>query len=202
MSSKARTTKPVTKLKINEIFCSIQGEGHYTGTPAVFIRTSGCNLHCPFCDTRHEDGRELSIGDIVATASAFAPRHVVLTGGEPALQDQLPELVDVLHKVGFNIQIETNGTLPLPPGIDWVTCSPKILGKTIILSPHELKVVYSGQDMQPYEKLFTPRIWSLQPCDTGDDARNRQILAASIEYVTQHPQWRLSLQTHKLIGIK
>lgn len=202
MSSRARTTKPVTKLKINEIFCTIQGEGYYTGTPAVFIRTSGCNLHCPFCDTRHEDGQELSVGDIVATASVFTPRHVVLTGGEPSIQPQLPELVDALHEVGFEVQIETNGTRPLPPGIDWVTCSPKILEKTIIHSPHELKVVYSGQDMQPYETLFTPQIWSLQPCDTGDATRNQQILTATIDYITLHPQWRLSLQTHKLIGIK
>lgn len=189
-------------MRINEIFCSIQGEGHFTGTASVFIRTSGCNLHCGFCDTSHEEGWEMSVEEIVVAAASYKPRHAVITGGEPTMQRELHELVDALHEVGFYVQIETNGTHPVPDGIDWVTCSPKVLDKTIVLQPDELKVVYQGQDMQPYEQRFAPRVWSLQPCDTGNAERNRELLDATVRYVTTHPQWRLSLQTHKLIGVR
>ena len=144
----------------------------------------------------------MSVADIVAMAARYPARHAVITGGEPALQTDLGELVEKLHEEGFFVQIETNGTRSLPDGIDWVTCSPKVLGKTVVLQPHEVKVVFQGQDMTPYETLFSPQIWSLQPCDFGDLERNRQIIAAAIAYVLQHPRWRLSLQTHKLIGIK
>ena len=189
-------------MKINEIFCSIQGEGHFTGTASVFIRTSGCNLRCPFCDTRHEEGWEMSIEEIAIAAASYSPRHAVITGGEPSLQPELPQLVEALHEVGFFVQIETNGTHPLPSGIDWVTCSPKILTKTIVLTPHELKVVFEGQDMQPFEQRFHPQVWSLQPCDTGDKTRNAELVSATVQYILQHPQWHLSLQTHKLIGVR
>ena len=189
-------------VKINEIFCSIQGEGWFTGTASVFVRTSGCNLECSFCDTDHQQGKEMSVADIVATAARYPARHAVITGGEPALQADLGELVEKLHEEGFFVQIETNGTRSLPDDIDWVTCSPKVLEKTVVLQPHEVKVVFQGQDMTPYETLFSPQAWSLQPCDLGHPERNRQIVAAAIAYVLKHPQWRLSLQTHKLIGIK
>lgn len=189
-------------MKINEIFYSIQGEGHFTGTAAVFIRTSGCNLKCSFCDTQHEKGVEMSISEVAAAAAAYPARHAVITGGEPSLQSELPQLVEALHDAGFYIQIETNGTRPLPDAIDWVTCSPKVLEKTVVRHPHELKVVYEGQDMQPYSQLFSPQVWSLQPCDTGHPQRNQEILSETIQYITDHPQWRLSLQTHKLIGVR
>lgn len=189
-------------MRINEIFCSIQGEGHFTGTPAVFIRTSGCNLRCAFCDTRHEEGQAMTVEEIVRQASSFAPQHAVITGGEPSLQKDLPALVDALHAAGFFVQIETNGTQPLPPSIDWVTCSPKVLDMTVVLEPHELKAVYEGQDMRPIEQMFRPRVWSLQPCDTGDADRNSTLLQAAVRYVLSHPQWHLSLQTHKLIGVR
>lgn len=144
----------------------------------------------------------MAVDDIIRQAVAFEPRHAVVTGGEPALQPQLPMLVDALHKAGFYVQIETNGTLPLPDTIDWITCSPKMINKTVILAPHELKVVYEGQDMQSYERAFRPRVWSLQPCDTKDAERNRQLISAAVSYIMKHPQWRLSLQTHKLIGVR
>ena len=188
-------------MKINEIFCSIQGEGHHTGVPAVFIRTSGCNLRCSFCDTEHQSGQEMTTDAIVAEALNYAPRHVVITGGEPSLQADLPQLVDQLHRAGFYVQIETNGTRPLPPAIDWVTCSPKVLEQTVILQPQELKVVYEGQDMQAYDR-FQAQVYSLQPCDTGDATKNAALLQQTIDYVLQHPKWRLSLQTHKLIGVR
>ena len=197
-------------MKINEIFCSIQGEGHFTGVPAVFIRTSGCNLRCHFCDTNHEDGWEMSVEEIVVAAASYKPRHAVITGGEPALQCELPKLIDALHEIGFFVQIETNGTRSLPANIDWVTCSPKSPVKDlkdgrntcVVTAPHELKVVYEGQDLSELETQFHPRVWSLQPCDTGDTKRNKEYLDASIRYVISHPKWRLSLQTHKLIGVK
>lgn len=144
----------------------------------------------------------MRIEEIVNFASNYTPRHVVITGGEPSLQPDLTELVDALHAKGFFVQIETNGTQPLPDSIDWVTCSPKILEKTVVLRPHELKVVFEDQDLEPYELIFKPKVWSLQPCDRGNTTLNRRLLNRAIEVVLSRPQWRLSLQTHKLIGIK
>ncbi|MBQ9559688.1 MAG: radical SAM protein [Bacteroidaceae bacterium] len=190
-------------MRINEIFCSVQGEGVFTGTPSVFIRTSGCNLRCPFCDTRHADGEEMSVEAVVARAASFRPRHAVLTGGEPSLQRELPQLVEGLHREGFFVQIETNGTRPLPPSINWVTCSPKSMDSTVVRRPHELKVVYQGnEDLTPYEREFEAQVYCLQPCDTGNAERNATVLRAAVAYVLGHPRWRLSLQTHKLIGVR
>ena len=207
-------------MRVNETFISLQGEGHFTGTPAFFLRLSGCNLRCPFCDTKHQSFSEMSEEEIVAEASRHLPRHIVITGGEPALQ-LTQSLVDKLHQAGFFIQIETNGTLPLPDGIDWVTCSPKAL-KVLSNSPlkgekpgmglkiDELKVLYKGEGDNPERLLESlpfggdgggPRLY-LQPLDTGDAEQNRAILRSCIDYILQHPRWRLSLQTHKLLDIK
>ena len=194
-------------IRVNETFISLQGEGHFTGTPAFFLRLSGCNLQCPFCDTRHLDYREMSEDEIVEEASRHKPRHIVITGGEPALQ-LTRTLVDKLHEAGFFIQVETNGTLPLPEGIDWVTCSPK--GKTVLESVDELKVLYKGIADDPEHFLMSLPLRGdgegsklyLQPLDTGDEKQNRIILRSCIDYILQHPKWSLSLQTHKIIGIK
>ena len=126
-------------MRVNEFFVSLQGEGHFTGTPAFFLRLSGCNLQCSFCDTSHQSYKEMSEDEIVEEASHHAPRHIVITGGEPALQ-LTPSLIDKLHEAGFFIQVETNGTLLLPQGIDWVTCSPK--GSPVLNNVDELKVLY------------------------------------------------------------
>ncbi len=177
--------------KINEIFYSLQGEGFHTGTPAVFVRFSGCNLKCSFCDTRHEEGTLMSDEEILQAISAFPSNVVILTGGEPSLWiDQA--FIDLLHQAGKYICIETNGTNPLPQGIDWVTCSPK--GAPLKLAHmDEVKVVYTGQDLTKYAGLKAT--WHfLQPCS----CRNTQEV---VEYILHHPQWRLSLQTHKLINI-
>lgn len=213
-------------MKVNETFLSLQGEGYFTGTPAFFLRLSGCNLKCSFCDTKHQSFSEMSEEEIVAEASRHLPRHIVITGGEPALQ-LTQSLVDKLHQAGFFIQIETNGTLPLPKGIDWVTCSPKALkvlsnSQTLSNSPlkgekpgkglkiDELKVLYKGEGDNPERLLESlpfggdgggPRLY-LQPLDTGDAEQNRIILRSCIDYILQHPRWRLSLQTHKLLDIK
>ena len=191
-----------TDMRINEIFTSIQGEGFFTGVPAVFVRTSGCNLKCSFCDTNHESGEEMSIEAILKEVAKSNIRHIVITGGEPTLQPELPQLVEQLHAKGYFIQIETNGTRPVPTLIDWVTCSPKSLTKIAVKHPNELKVVYQEQDMTPYEELFQAEVWSLQPCDTGNAARNKELLNAAIQFILSHPKWRLSLQTHKMIGVR
>ena len=111
-------------MKVNEIFYSLQGEGFFTGTPAVFLRFSGCNLKCSFCDTDHRSGKEMTDREILAAITAFPSRHIVITGGEPSLQ-LTADFIALLHATGYFIQIETNGTHTLPAGIDWVTCSPK-----------------------------------------------------------------------------
>ncbi len=178
--------------KINEIFYSLQGEGFHTGTPAVFVRFSGCNLKCPFCDTHHEDGVPMSDEEILREVNKYPARMVILTGGEPSLWID-SALIDMLHGAGKYICIETNGTRSLPEGIDWITCSPKAGSKLRLTHMDEVKVVYLGQDITPYEQLPAAHYF-LQPCS----CRNTQ---ETIAQVLQHPRWRLSLQTHKLINI-
>lgn len=194
-------------MRVNEIFYSLQGEGRFTGTAAVFIRLSGCNLRCSFCDTRHETYTEMSEAEIVHAAVAYPARHVVITGGEPTLQ-LTRSLVDTLHEAGRFVQIETNGSMELDSSlvqaIDWITCSPKSL-PVKIGRVDELKVVYEGQEMAPYEAMSRnyedEAYLSLQPCDTGDSVKNAALLDAAVNYIKAHPAWRLSLQTHKLIHI-
>lgn len=178
--------------KINEIFYSLQGEGFHTGTPALFIRFSGCNLKCSFCDTKHEEGEWMSDEDIVAKAKECPAKMVVLTGGEPALWID-EAFVEKLHQAGKYVCIETNGTHPIPDSVDWITCSPK--GAPVVLTRiDEVKVVYTGdEDVEPYLSL-PAQVHFLQPCS----CKNTQEVVA---YIQEHPQWRLSLQTHKWIGI-
>lgn len=191
---------------INELFYSLQGEGYHTGRPAVFIRFSGCNLRCPFCDTQHQSGREMSEAEIVAAASAFPARFAVLTGGEPSLF-VTERLVEKLHEAGFFVAVETNGTHALPASIDWVTLSPKdaftgAAGRLQLNCCNELKVVFTdAADFTPYENIRAEHRF-VQPCDTGDDERNSLILKAATAYCLAHPTWRLSLQTHKIIGVR
>jgi organic radical activating enzyme len=150
----------------------------------------------------------MSEDEIVEEACREKPRHIVITGGEPALQ-LTQSLVDKLHEAGFFVQVETNGTLPLPEGIDWVTASPKSSPVREDLKIDELKVLYMGDGSDP--ERFVPLLlgggvreggFYLQPLDTGDEMRNRIILRDTIAYILEHPKWSLSLQTHKLLGIK
>lgn len=191
-------------MRINEIFYSLQGEGRYTGTPAVFVRFAGCNLRCPFCDTEFEAYTEMTEEEIVAEVLHYPTNHVILTGGEPTLQLTTSLLQKLNGEDGRRqVHIETNGTHQLPEGpIHWVTCSPK--NATLhIQRIDELKVVYQGQDVEHYLQIKPqPKVLSLQPCDTGDLARNQQLLQQTIDYILQHPWWHLSLQTHKLINVK
>ncbi len=179
--------------KINEIFYSLQGEGYYTGTPAVFVRFSGCNLKCSFCDTQHEDGVLMSDEEILEEVNKYPSATVILTGGEPSLWIDR-EFVDRLHRAGKYVSIETNGTHVLPDNIDWVTCSPKQGGALHIIRMDEVKVVYEGQDIAEYE-LLPAKHFFLQPCSGAN-------IKETVDCVMQHPKWRLSLQTHKLIDIQ
>ena len=184
----------------------MQGEGHHTGRAAAFVRFSGCNMQCAFCDTDHRHYRLMSADDIVQALQPFPARYVVLTGGEPSLQaDQA--LIDLLHRHQYTVAIETNGTKPLPRGIDWVTVSPKPLpdGRYAPLALsrcNELKVLFLSPDYRPQTFGVVADYYFLQPCDTGDAQKNRAITDAAVEYIKQFPSWRLSLQTHKLAEFK
>ena len=192
--------------RVNDIFYSLQGEGFWTGTPMVFLRLSGCNLKCPFCDTEHGAFREMTAEEIVREMQAYGCGRACVTGGEPSLQLD-KELVDALHDAGFRIHVETNGTRPLPEGVDWVTLSPKTDvpglkgdGTVVLEKADEVKVVYAGGVDEKWAAF--PAEWHfLQPCDVGNPEKNRAILAETIDHVRRNPLWRLSLQTHKLMNI-
>jgi len=195
--------------RINEIFYSLQGEGFWTGTPMVFVRMSGCNLHCPFCDTDHLACREMEAEEIAdeAVRTGGACGRVCVTGGEPSLQLDRT-LVEALHKAGFKVHVETNGTRSLPEEVDWTTLSPKEDveglkgdGKVVLERADEIKVVFQGE-VNPRWADFPARWHFLQPCDTGDPDRNGKLVAETIGYIQRHPRWRLSLQTHKLLNIR
>ncbi len=194
-------------MTVAEIFYSLQGEGFHVGTPAVFVRFAGCNLRCPFCDTDCAERYEMSEAEIVAAIAQYEAKLVVVTGGEPSLQ-LTASLVEAIHQRGRTVAIETNGTHPLPSNVDWITLSPKDLFLGSVATPvlnevDELKVVYDGTHApEPYENIKVRHARFLQPCDTGDTLRNQAIIAQTIDYVKANPQWRLSLQTHKLIGIR
>lgn len=193
----------MTRYKVNEIFRSLQGEGYHTGRAAVFVRLAGCNLHCPFCDTAHAEGCMLTADEIAERAKREADgvHFLVLTGGEPALQADAP-LIATLKAAGFYIAIETNGTRPLPPGIDWITLSPKADARLCLTRADELKIVFEDEDrFLPYPNIDAAHRF-VQPCDTGRADRNRAVTAAAIDYIVRHPEWRLSLQTHKFTGIR
>ena len=194
--------------KVNEIFHSLQGEGFNTGTASVFIRLSGCNLHCDFCDTRHEEGTMMSLPEIVEQVMRFpkAPL-IVLTGGEPSLWIDEDFVMGLKQKTGKRIAIETNGTRSLPHCIDWVTLSPKAgIGNSgdapvVLTRCDELKVVYLGQDLSQYDNITATHRY-LQPCWTEDPEKRKHNLLMTVEAVMDNPQWRLSLQTHRIMGIK
>ena len=206
---------------IKEIFYTLQGEGANMGRPAVFCRFAGCNLWsgreedrsgavCQFCDTDFvgtdgDGGGKFSDAPSLASAVARAWRGantgtelVVLTGGEPALQLDA-ELIDALHAHDFEIAIETNGTLPLPQGIDWICVSPKAAAALNVTQGDELKLVYPQALAMPerFEELAFDHFF-LQPMDGPDREKNTR---QAIDYCLAHPAWRLSVQTHKMLGI-
>lgn len=193
--------------KINEIFYSIQGEGRNTGRAATFVRLSGCNLRCPFCDTIHQTGTMYSDADIVAYAENQPAKLVVLTGGEPTLYD-CTDLVRMLHDAGKEVAVETNGTLTPEwlKEVDFITVSPKFeftsAQRVETYKADELKVVFNGENNLDLYNRFDVRYKYLQPCDTGDPERNAEILAQVVAYCEHHPEWRISLQTQKIINVR
>jgi hypothetical protein len=208
------------KYRVSEIFYSLQGEGAQSGRPAVFCRFVGCNLwsgreidrtsaHCKFCDTKFvdvtSDGDDFLFCEELAEAiishgvTGTAMPYVVLTGGEPALQVDA-ELVHALHARGATIAIETNGTRPIPEGLDWVCVSPKAGCDLEIRTGDELKVVFPQTGLDPCSLLdlrFSFRY--IQPMDGPDREANTRL---AIDYCLKHPEWRLSLQTHKVLGVR
>jgi 7-carboxy-7-deazaguanine synthase len=206
--------------KIKEIYYTIQGEGFHTGRPAVFCRFSGCNLWsglekdrdkavCRFCDTDFwgMDGKnggkydKQALTDMILSlwpTSENKNVFVVCTGGEPALQID-DELVSCFHEHGIEMAIETNGTVPLPEAIDWVCVSPKADTEIIVTKGNEIKLVFPQKENTPtqYESLDFDHFY-LQPLD---DDHQKDHIRACVEYCLHHPLWKLSLQTHKFIGI-
>jgi 7-carboxy-7-deazaguanine synthase (Cx14CxxC type) len=206
---------------VKEIFLTLQGEGAHAGRVAVFCRFAGCNLWsgreqdraeaiCRFCDTDFVGtdgtlgGRYASADDLAETIASQwtgenANRYVVLTGGEPMLQLD-GALIDGLHARGFAIGVETNGTIAPPDGLDWICVSPKAGAELVVRAGHELKLVFPQAEASPeqFADLAFER-FSLQPMDGPDVVQNT---ARAVDYCLRHPQWRLSLQTHKTLGIR
>lgn len=194
--------------KINEIFYSLQGEGYHSGTPAVFVRFSGCNLCCAFCDTQHQEGKLMSAQEIVDVVNKYPMAPLaVLTGGEPSLFINEAFVAELKQKTGKTIAIETNGTRPIPTNLDWVTLSPKSAFRGGDMEPcalkrcHELKVVYLGQDLSQYEDIEAKHRF-LQPCYVTNEERRKANMQACVEAVMQNPGWRLSLQIHRILNIQ
>ena len=206
---------------IKEIFYTLQGEGAHAGRPAVFCRFAGCNLWsgresdrasavCKFCDTDFvgtdgERGGKFADSDLVArTINGLWPstypasKYVVFTGGEPLLQLDAA-MIESMHAAGFEIAIETNGTLPVPAGVDWVCVSPKMGSELVVRKGNELKVVIPqlGQTLVAYEALEFDNFF-VQPMDGPDLTKNTQL---AIDVCKRNPKWMLSLQTHKLLQI-
>ncbi len=208
-----------TVYKVHEIFYTLQGEGAHSGIPAVFVRFSGCNLRCPWCDTEFEGYREMTAEQIVSEIQNLYDipnvrrKMCVLTGGEPTLQAD-KQLIDAIHAAGFYIGIETNGTRPVPDGIDWITCSPKEGTKLALKQVNEVKVVFTGTyDPEVWRTQLKAEHWMLQPLRyTGewlmmsgvdeweDDANDN--LDETVRYILAHPFWRLSVQLHKIVGLR
>jgi 7-carboxy-7-deazaguanine synthase len=217
----AAESRAALSYSIKEIFLTLQGEGGQAGRVAVFCRFAGCNLWsgreierasaaCRFCDTDFVGldgtlgGRYADASALVGAMAALWPvgephRLCVLTGGEPLLQVDAA-LVSALHGAGFSIALETNGTLPAPAGIDWICVSPKGGNALAQTQGEELKLVYPQADAPPhaFEHLDFAR-FALQPMDGPDVVENTR---AAIAYCLAHPKWRLSVQTHKSLGIR
>lgn len=188
-------------MKVNEIFYSIQGEGYWTGTPCLFVRLAGCNLKCDFCDTQHQQGKEMTDEEIIDVCKTLSSKceHIVITGGEPSIQ-LTQEFINKLIDHDYYIHVETNGTNKLPSFIHWVTLSPKYKAPTIKRAS-EVKVVYEGQDMSQYSDILA-RYRYIQPCDRKDEEKNAENIKLCVEYIKQHPEWKLSLQTQKILNVQ
>lgn len=197
-------------MRVNEIFYSIQGEGRNAGTPAVFVRFSGCNLKCPFCDTDFSFYTEMSEEEILDKINKYKCDFVVLTGGEPTLQ-VTPKLLELLRKSGKYIAIETNGTREIDTKLyDWVTVSPKhkfVSAKNQLSRLiNEIKLVADLQCTQEWlievENNFHANYYYLQPCDTGNIKKNEEITNHVLTLIKNNPRWKISIQLHKMLKVQ
>ena len=199
---------PVKKYRINEIFYSLQGEGVRAGCPSLFVRFSRCNLQCAVathgfdCDTEFESGSEMSVEEIVTEVRGLSRdcQWIVLTGGEPALQVD-EALIDALHAAGYRLAIETNGTVALPAGLDWVTVSPKVPEDALRQrAADEVKYVRAvGQEIP--QTVVDARHYLISPAFDGDCLRN-ETREWCLDLVRSHPNWRISVQQHKGWGVR
>lgn len=196
--------------KINEIFYSLQGEGHHTGYPTVFIRFAGCNLSCPFCDTDHEDGVYMSDDDIIHAVNLYTASWIVLTGGEPAMHIDADFIRMLKRATGKKVAIETNGSIPLPEGIDWITVSPKHGicgddgGEIKVERADELKVIDVGQELSGYFTLPCKKeetLMYLQPCYVENEKERERNRLLTLNRVLADPRWTLSVQLHRFLNI-
>jgi organic radical activating enzyme len=202
------TTTKITTYPIVETFHSLQGEGYWAGVSAFFIRLGGCDVHCPWCDTKHswnsQQHPQQSALELMAIAQAVKPAIVVITGGEPLMHDLKP-LTKALKQEGLQVHLETSGAHPLTGDFDWITFSPKQFKaphRSIYEAASELKVVVSGEyDLKwaEQQRALVPKstLCYLQPEWNSPQSKN-----LIFEYILQHPQWRISLQTHKLLQIQ
>ena len=188
--------------RVNEVFYSIQGEGAFAGTPAVFVRFSGCNLACPWCDTDHSHAVNMMPDELENAVRELLKGHegaiVVLTGGEPALQ--LRDDEPLFQGFKTRVCVETNGTLPVPDWVNWVTVSPKNGLSSIVPLYDELKFVFEPEHIPYYLSMQEAAcIKSIQPLARKDGTTN---LAEALEFVLAHPRFKLSVQLHKIIGVR
>lgn len=208
------------RYKVKEIFYTLQGEGAQTGRPSVFLRFTGCNLWsgreedretaiCQFCDTDFrgtdgENGGRYTAAELAARVASLWPDlrqgrpYVVCTGGEPLLQLDEP-LIAALHEQGFEVAVETNGTQPAPRGLDWICVSPKAGTDIVLQRGDELKLVFPQPGAEPERYAdFTFDHYYLQPMDGPRGEANTQL---TLQYCLRHPQWKMSVQTHKVLAI-
>lgn len=202
--------------RVNEIFLSLQGEGANAGKAAVFIRLSGCNLRCPFCDTDFKEHTVMDVPTIINHVRESCngydkPMWCVITGGEPSLQP-IQALVEPLHELGLKVAVETNGTREIPSEIDFVTVSPKFPfvekeqhADVVLTRANEVKVVMtediSVETIRGYEAIKADHYF-IQPCDTGDAAKNKAVMQRAVEFIKHHPNWQLSLQQQKILNVR
>ena len=193
---------------IVEIFFSVQGEGFHAGIPHVFVRFGTCNLRCSWCDTDFDTFKSMNALDILGEILQYNCKRVIFTGGEPMLHDLWP-LHRLLKRRGFNLSIESNGTIHIPEGLlDWICISPKdqVYPNSVIRqrTGNELKVVYCGQELSMYDDLKTEFDHHfIQPCYIESESieKNGALFQSTEQIVKENPGWRLSLQTHKWMGI-
>lgn len=207
--------KPLVELNlpINEIFYSLQGEGSQTGTAMIFIRIAGCNLRCPYCDTNFLGGKIMTLAEIYTEIKQYPSREILWTGGEPTLL--LNDLiVEYFHKKGYRQSIETNGTLPPPRGIDYISCSPKpeAFGRLAMNFPkgvdewrfpfgEGIPLPPSQDSLPPAKHYFLSPIFDPEKEGIAQPERQKA-LDSCLKYVLEHPQWKMSVQTHKLVGFQ